>query len=391
MSEKKKLELYIHIPFCIRKCNYCDFLSAPADDVTKRSYVNQLIEEIRMQAECYGDYQITTIYFGGGTPSILNGVMISNILGAVYESFAVEASAEITIECNPGTLDGDKLGYYKEAGINRISLGVQSTDDAELKLLGRIHSYDDFLKSYQLVREAGFTNVNLDLMSALPHQTVEQWKTTLRKALMLKPEHISAYSLTIEEGTPFWQKYTTLDGKKELPDEDADREMYASTKEILEKHEYARYEISNYALPGFECRHNAGYWTGAEYLGVGLGSSSYIMNRRFHSERDLNTYLGVRMHEDLTPLYQDVQELSEADQMEEFMYLGLRMMKGVSGSDFMHRFGRNMFNVFSVPIHRNLAMHLLEEDAPFLKLTERGIDVSNRVFTDFYGSVERKD
>ena len=382
------MELYIHIPFCERKCNYCDFLSAPANEVTQKAYVNQLIEEIGMQATLYPDYQISTIFFGGGTPSILNGILISNIMSAIYASFAVEAAAEITIECNPGTLTEEKLGYYKEAGINRISLGLQSADDAELKILGRIHTYDDFLKSYQIVREAGFTNVNVDLMSALPGQTMETWRNTLRKTLMLKPEHISAYSLIIEEGTPFYKLYGNFPGSQELPDEDLERDMYAETKEILAEHEYERYEISNYAMPGFECRHNTGYWTGAEYLGVGLGASSYLLNRRFHSEKDLNTYLNIRMHEDLTPLYQDVEELSEAERMEEFMYLGLRMMKGVSGSDFMHLFGQNMFNVFSEPIHRNISMHLLQEDAPYLRLTDRGIDVSNRVFADFYGAVK---
>jgi len=391
MNEKKKLELYIHIPFCKQKCSYCDFLSAPADEDVQKSYVNQLIEEIRMQAICYPDYQITTIFFGGGTPSILNGQWISNIMGAIYESFAVEADAEITIECNPGTLDQEKLGHYRESGINRISLGLQSADDEELKLLGRIHTYDDFLKSYQEVREAGFKNVNVDLISALPNQTTEKWKNTLRKTLMLKPEHISAYSLIIEEGTPFFKTYGKFPGSQELPDEETDREMYAETKEILKEHEYERYEISNYALPGFACRHNIGYWTGVEYLGVGLGASSFVMDRRFHSERDLKSYMDIPMHEDLMPLYQDIQELTEEERMEEFMYLGLRMTKGVNGSDFMYLFGRNMFNVFSEQIRRNISMHLLEEEAPFLRLTDRGIDVSNRVFADFYDVLERKE
>jgi len=390
MSEKKQLELYIHIPFCRRKCLYCDFLSSVSDEVTEKAYTSQLIEEIRTQSKFYTDYQITTIFIGGGTPSILPAQWIANIIDAVYESFAVEAQAEITIECNPGTVGPDKLAFYKETGINRLSFGLQSTDDKELKLLGRIHTYDEFLKSYQDAREAGFTNINVDLMSALPYQSVESWKNTLRKTVMLKPEHISAYSLIVEEGTPFFKEYGNAEGKKKLPDEDADREMYALTGEILKEHEYERYEISNYAKPGFECRHNIGYWTGAEYLGVGLGASSYVFGRRFHSERDLGKYMDIRIHEDLTPLYQEVQELTEEDKMEEFMYLGLRMMKGVSGSDFMYLFGQNMFNAFAEPIRKNIAMHLLQEEAPYLKLTEKGIDVSNRVFADFYEYLPRE-
>ena len=192
MSEKRKLELYIHIPFCERKCRYCDFLSAPADETTRRAYVNQLIEEIRAQATVYPDYQISTVFVGGGTPSSLTGQQILNILSAVYESFAVDSDAEITIECNPGTLDTEKLEYFREAGINRVSLGVQSADNEELQLLGRIHTYEDFLQSYQMLREAGFRNINVDLMSAIPHQSVEGWRNTLRKVLMLKPEHMSS-------------------------------------------------------------------------------------------------------------------------------------------------------------------------------------------------------
>ena len=389
MSEKRKLELYIHIPFCERKCRYCDFLSAPADETTRRAYVNQLIEEIRAQATVYPDYQISTVFLGGGTPSCLSGQQILNILSAVYESFAVDSDAEITIECNPGTLDAGKLEYFREAGINRVSLGLQSADNEELQLLGRIHTYEDFLQSFQLLREAGFRNINVDLMSAIPHQSVEGWRNTLRKVLMLKPEHISAYSLILEPGTPFYDEYSTKEGQEELPDEDSEREMYALTKALLSQHGYHRYEISNYARPGFECRHNIGYWTGAEYLGVGLGASSMMVNHRFHSETDLQKYLEVRMHEDLTPLFQDVEALSLEDRMEEFMYLGLRMTEGVSGSDFMHTFGFNMFDVFAGPIRKNTVLKLLEVKLPTVRLTDKGTDLANRVFADFYHCLRR--
>ncbi len=389
MSEKRILELYIHIPFCERKCLYCDFLSAPAEENVRRSYVRQLIEELRAQGQVLSDCRLSSIFIGGGTPSVLTGLQIFNILSAVYESFAVDSDVEITIECNPGTLDEEKLSFYKEAGINRISIGLQSTDDAELQKLGRIHSYSDFLRSYELVRAAGFRNVNIDLMSALPGQTPAGWRNTLKKVLRLKPEHISAYSLIVEPGTPFYSRYGGGEGQGELPGEEAEREMYADALTILREQGYRRYEISNYAKPGFQCRHNIGYWTGAEYLGAGLGASSMILNHRYHSETDLSAYLKVRMHEDLTPLYQDLEALTAEDRMEEFMYLGLRMTRGVSGAEFYERFGKNMFDVFETPIRKNVVLKLLERNASELRLTEQGIDVSNRVFADFYQVIPR--
>ena len=243
MAEKRRMELYIHIPFCERKCSYCDFLSAPATELVQKAYVTQLIEEIRSQALVYPEYDISTIFIGGGTPSVLSGLQIFNLISAVYENFAVLSDAEISIECNPGTLDESKVTYYREAGINRISLGLQSADNVELKLLGRIHTYEDFLRSYELVRTAGFRNVNVDLMSSIPYQTLEKWKSTLKKVLLLKPEHISAYSLILEPGTVFHDIYGTKEGQKLLPDEETDRLMYAETREILGSHGYRRYEI----------------------------------------------------------------------------------------------------------------------------------------------------
>ena len=389
MEERKRLELYIHIPFCERKCHYCDFLSSPQNEAVRRAYMNQLIEEIRSQGRIYEDRQVTTIYIGGGTPSILSGLQIFNLMSALYESFAVRADAEITIECNPGTVDEAKLEYYMEAGINRVSLGLQSADNAELRILGRIHSYETFLETYQAVRKVGFRNVNVDLMSGLPYQTTDKWKQTLKKVLLLKPEHISAYSLILEPGTRMHDAYSTPEGKKLLPSEETDREMYALTGEMLSKYGYHRYEISNYAKPGYESRHNIGYWTGEEYLGIGLGASSYILDHRFHSEQDLKTYLEVPVQTDLTPLFQDVEELTPEDKMEEFMYLGLRMTEGVSGSEFMHRFGYNMFSLFEPAIRKHTLLGLLEVRPPMLRLTEKGLDVANRVFEDFFQVLKR--
>ncbi len=383
MDKKKKLELYIHIPFCESKCRYCDFLSASADSGTYRDYVDKLVDEIRAQGGNYTDYQINTVFIGGGTPSILPGVYISNLMSAVYENFVVEASAEISIECNPGTLDAQKLEYFKQSGINRISLGLQSTVDKELENLGRIHTYEKFLESYQLVREAGFHNVNIDLMSGLPYQTLESWKSTLKNVVRLKPEHISAYSLIIEEGTEFAEIYTKEEGKKLLPSESDERKMYKMTADFLQRFGYERYEISNYARAGFQSIHNTGYWTGAEYLGMGLGASSYVFKRRFHVEKDIKKYMKIDFKNDITPLYQDIQELTLEDEMSEFMFLGLRMMKGVSGAEFLSRFDYNIYNVFGEAIQRNKDLGLLVNDGSNIRLTPRGIDLSNRVMSDF--------
>lgn len=379
----KKLELYIHIPFCVRKCKYCDFLSAPADSTTIDLYIRQLVDEIKTQSQFYEEYTVSSLFLGGGTPSILKSALVTNILSAIFATFKVEANAEVTIECNPGTVSSERLLNYKAAGINRLSFGLQSTNDSELKVLGRIHTYEDFLESFEAGRKAGFKNINVDLMSALPGQTVESWKKTLKSVAMLKPEHISAYSLQIEEGTPFFSMYGSEEGRKLLPDEDTDREMYHETRDILDSMGYHRYEISNYAREGFECRHNIGYWTGVEYLGLGLGASSYCMGRRFKVGSDLKTYIAQNFSKDLTYCYQDIQELSINDMMSEFMFLGLRMTNGVSSSEFYERFGQNLFDVFGYQISKNQKYDLLEVEVPYVRLTRKGLDLANTVMADF--------
>ncbi|RGZ01795.1 radical SAM family heme chaperone HemW [Clostridium sp. AM58-1XD] len=385
MKNKKKLELYIHIPFCARKCEYCDFLSFVTPAAAHRAYADKLIEEIRAESAGLREYEVSSIFIGGGTPSVLPSECIVQILAAVWDNYDVMKTAEITIEANPGTLTQPKLADYRLAGINRISLGLQSADDWELRVLGRIHTYDEFLKSYQRVRLAGFDNVNVDLMSALPGQTVESWEKTLKKVLMLKPEHISAYSLIVEEGTPFYEIY----GKGEnayppLPDEETERQMYYLTKEILARYGYQRYEISNYAKPGKECRHNIGYWTGVDYIGLGLGASSYVSGYRFCKENDLRTYLDTSTKKGFPGcLYQDISFLDTKEKMEEFMFLGLRMMEGVSGSEFASRFGQNMWNVYGQQINKLRDEGLLEVREPRIWLTDRGIDVSNYALSEF--------
>lgn len=375
--------MYIHIPFCARKCAYCDFLSGPATASVQKRYVEQLVEEISCQSAHYPGWKVISVYLGGGTPSLLEPKEISSIMEAVRSRFDVAEEAEVTIEVNPGTVNMEKLKAYLDGGINRISIGLQSSDDRELKSLGRIHTYDEFLKTYGRVRQAGFTNVNIDLMSALPGQTLASWNLTLKKAAMLKPEHISAYSLMIEEGTPFYDRYHAH--PELLPGEDEEREMYYAAKQFLREQGYERYEISNYAKPGLECRHNIGYWTGAEYLGLGLGASSYVRGTRFRNEANLEIYLNLRMGEKETDslLHQDVIRLSDKEKMEEFMFLGLRMIKGVSTDEFMKRFKVDMWDVYGEVLNKLAGNRLIEIHGSVVRLSDFGIDISNYVLSEF--------
>lgn len=401
---KKELELYIHIPFCARKCAYCDFLSFSAPERVYRDYMDKLMEEICGQGPNFQEYRVSTIFVGGGTPSILPAELILELFATLSENFDISRDAEITMEANPGTLTAEKLDVYRQSGVNRLSIGLQSADDRELKYLGRIHSYESFLKSYQRARQAGFRNINVDLMSALPGQSVQSWKNTLKKVMMLKPEHISAYSLMIEEGTPFYERFgdSNCDERKQkqpktaaelaaraavmtlpdLPDEDTDREMYHLTKEMMAAHGYERYEISNYAKKGYECRHNIGYWSGVEYLGLGLGASSYTYGYRYHNTEDMQEYLSLNLYEGGAAA-RDIEELSIKDQMEEFMFVGLRMMRGVSGSTFLERFGQNLWNVYGNVIKKLEKQGLIKVEMPMIRLTDLGIDVSNAVLAEF--------
>ncbi len=391
MEDKKELELYIHIPFCLRKCKYCDFLSAVSTKDQRQDYVESLCRKIRSYKDLAKVSLVSSIFLGGGTPSILTGQQVRAIFEAIRDTFSLREDAEISMEMNPGTVTRDKLTAYKACGINRLSIGLQSTDPKELRALGRIHSYEEFLESYQMAREAGFDNINVDLMSAIPFQTRESYQRTLKKVanLTLPPEHISAYSLIIEEGTPFYEIYGDREGKKlsaedlemfgPLPGEEEERHMYRDTIEILESFGYHRYEISNYAKEGYECRHNLGYWNRKDYLGIGSGAASLIENRRFRSP-DLPG--GEKEAE------KDVEVLTRENQMEETMFLGLRTMKGVGAEKFYESFGLTLREVYGEVIEKLGGQGLLEwtEDAPsdsYLRLTERGIDVSNYVMSEF--------
>lgn len=382
-----RLGIYIHIPFCVRKCDYCDFLSAPADVKMQESYVKALIKEIKLSKDRMSNYLIDTVFIGGGTPSILDGKWIAQILEALKSNCVVASDAEISVECNPGTVTKEKMMIYKAAGINRLSFGLQSANNDELKSIGRIHSYEDFVESFGFARECGFKNINVDLMSALPGQTVDTYKETLEKVLALNPEHISAYSLIVEDGTLMKERVEkAIDhGVDILPKEEVEREMYYLTKQMLESAGYGRYEISNYALKGYECKHNIGYWKRKDYLGFGIGAASLYKETRYNNISDINMYVSKILDENvnLEDNRENLQPLTKQEQIEETMFLGLRMMEGVSAAEFEKIFDEKVFEIYGQVIDRLICQGLIETDKDKIRLTVKGIDVSNYVMSEF--------
>ncbi len=460
----KECSLYVHIPFCVRKCNYCDFLSGPASEEKKETSIRALCHEREREAVLYPEDRIKTVFFGGGTPTVLSTGQLDEILCKLKEQFIFDKNEpEITLECNPGTIKGKSLKMLHEEGFNRLSIGLQSAREEELKTLGRIHSWKDFLDTYSAAREAGFHNINVDIMSALPGQSVESYQDTINKVLALYPEHVSAYSLMIEEGTPFYEQYSEADRERQkdgadqghlLPTEEEERRMYELTRELLEKGGYHRYEISNYALPGYECRHNMVYWNRGNYLGLGLGATSLIENCRFTNTRNLEKYLdqnsdqylyqypgqcdnvmetnfdtlkdrgegksiegnkiggnkiggnkiegnkigenrieGNKIRENRIEgnkiekadylYHQEVQALTIQEQMEEFMFLGLRLTAGISCTRFQECFQRNIEDIYGEVLHKLEAQKLLVKRGDRILLTKMGVDVSNVVLAEF--------
>ena len=373
----KRLGLYIHIPFCVKKCNYCDFLSAPANKQVQIAYMETLQKEIEEKATEYKEYCVDTIFVGGGTPSSVPYETIVSLMETVKEHFVLLEDCEVTMECNPGTVTKEALLAYTAAGINRLSIGLQTTDDRLLKELGRIHTYEQFLETYEWAREAGFSNINVDIMSGLPNQTLEQYEETLCKILELSVEHISSYSLIVEEGTPFYKLYE--EDKLSLPSEETERQMYYRTGEILKEAGFNRYEISNYAKEGYECRHNVRYWVRENYLGLGLGASSMVENTRFKNTEWLDEYLLENKYMEKT----EVQNLTPNECMEEFMFLGLRMTKGISKKAFLETFGVAVETVYREVLERLKEQKLIAEEGDLIFLTEYGLDVSNRVWVEF--------
>lgn len=402
----KSISIYIHIPFCVKKCQYCDFLSAPADSRAQEVYLRALKQEISEQAARYWDYEVQTVFIGGGTPTAVPYEKLCGILETVFSCYRVNPQAEISMEANPGTVTKEALLAYRKAGINRLSIGLQSADDGELKLLGRIHTYRDFLQTYRWAQETGFTNINLDVMSALPGQSVENYRKTLETVLSLKPQHISAYSLIVEEGTPFYEKYgqeseklqATGEKQPDLPSEEEEREMYALTEKLLAEAGYHRYEISNYALPGRECRHNLVYWKRGNYVGFGLGAASMVENVRFENTREMQEYLAeyagapdteeafaevTQGDAQVLSIGENVHPLSQEEQMEETMFLGLRLTEGVSKAEFQRQFGVSMEQIYGEVIRENIAQGLLIDETGYVRLTREGMDLSNYVMAQY--------
>ncbi len=373
-KENSPMEIYIHIPFCIRKCDYCDFLSGPSGPKEQADYVQALLREIQAVEEGEGR-SVSSIFIGGGTPSVLDERLLGDILREIRNRFKMKEDAEITIEVNPGTANIGKLQAYREMGINRLSIGLQSPEDRELKILGRIHNYGQFLETYQEARTVGFDNINIDLMSAIPDQTYEGWVKNLRTVAELEPEHISAYSLIVEEGTPFAAR------KLNLPDEDTEYNMYEATAQILKEYGFEQYEISNYARKGRECRHNVGYWTRQDYLGFGLGASSLYGKERFANTADMKKYLENSKNPE--KIREKEPSLTREDEMAEFMFLGLRMTKGISKADFQRCFGCTIESVYGEVLEKYESMELLLEKDGRIFLSREGIHVSNSIMAEF--------
>ncbi len=394
---KKPLSIYIHIPFCKHKCMYCDFLSFANETVTTQiQYINALMNEINLYKPYADRYIVKTIYIGGGTPSILDEALIGNVLDHIREVFKVDRFAEITIEANPGTIKYTDLLMFRDKGINRISIGLQSSDDDLLRLLGRIHTFDDFLGGFDAARRAGFENINVDIMSGLPGQDMHTLVDTLTRVTELNPEHISVYSLQVEEGTPISMRPDIL---RTIPDENLDRAMYAMTKKVLRTAGYRRYEISNYSRKGYESRHNTVYWTGGQYIGLGVGAASFFKGERFSNITNLANYIEicedireeiiketdpVRLYDSATSiLRENVQIMFIDSRIEEFMYLGLRMTDGISRAEFQERFKRDMFEIYAEPINKYIDSGYMEMNGDRIRLTDKGLDVSNYILADF--------
>ena len=373
--QKKEFGVYVHIPFCVRKCNYCDFLSGPASDMVRRQYVQALTEEIRRTEERMSR-TVKSIFFGGGTPSMLEPEQMQMILDAIRASFVISPQAEISMEVNPGALQPETLEGYHRAGINRLSMGLQSAHNAELRTLGRIHTYEQFVENYYLARQAGFTNINVDLMLAIPGQTKESLQQSLERVIALRPEHLSVYSLILEEGTPFYERQDTLS----LPEEETEREMYWLTDRYLAVNGYRGYEISNYALPGKECRHNLIYWSDEDYIGFGIGAASYWEGGRYQNTEDIGAYLKDSRQQQIRQL---IQAPDEQKHLEEYLFLGLRKRAGIELAELNRRFHRPLERLYAKEMKSLTEQGLLQIENGFLRLTERGIDVSNWVFSQW--------
>ena len=371
--------LYIHIPFCKKKCLYCDFPSFSGCENIYEDYVNSLLKEISEAAKKYSHLKFSTVFVGGGTPTVLPPKLLGKVLDSVLNKFSVENNAEITIEANPGTVNSQYFKELRQMDVNRLSFGVQAWQDRLLKTLGRVHDNKMFVQNFYEARQAGFQNISCDIMFSLPNQDLMDWKETLEEITKLNPEHISAYSLIIEEGTPFKDMFDKEEFKP--INENLDRQMYYLAKETLKDKGYNMYEISNFAKEGFESKHNITYWQTREYVGMGLGSHSYINGERFHNPYDMKEYILTKGN--IMALRQDIEKLSEKEKIEEFMFMGLRMTEGIKIFDFKLRFKKEPMEIYKDEIKFLFHEGLIDINKERIFLTKKGIDLSNFVYEKF--------
>lgn len=376
---KNELGIYVHIPFCAGKCFYCDFVSFAGKEKLILEYVKAVQKEIIKESKEHTSSKVTTIYIGGGTPSFIDSKYIVEIVSKIKDNYKVDPNAEITIEINPGTVSKEKLEDYIKCGINRVSIGLQSTDNKLLKQIGRIHTYEQFLLTYELVRSVGFKNVNIDLMLALPNQTIEILEDSLNKIIGLEPEHISVYSLILEEGTKLYDLVES--GETKLVDEDTERKMYWQVKNILDKNGYSHYEISNFAKMGYESKHNLNCWEQKEYLGIGAAAHSYYNKKRYSNTDNIEEYIkNINEGKSIKTIH-EVQTVE--DEQKEYMLLGLRKIEGVSISKFKEKFIQNPIYIFRKELNKLVEEELIEVDIDSIKLTNKGLDFANIVWEEF--------
>ncbi|MGL5559218.1 MAG: radical SAM family heme chaperone HemW [Paraclostridium dentum] len=373
------LGLYIHVPFCAQKCYYCDFNSYKINSNQKKEYLINIEREMKFYKEEFKDKCFDTVFFGGGTPSILTVDELQELVNNINENFNIKKDAEITIECNPGTINREKLEAMKKMGINRLSIGLQATQNYHLKSIGRIHTYEEFEKNYYDALDIGFENINIDLMYALPNQKTQEWKDTLDKIIKLNPSHISAYSLILEEGTKLYDMYQNKEF--ELLDEDTDINMYNYTIDTLKRHGYNQYEISNYSKENLECKHNIIYWKCDNYLGLGPGASGFIGDTRYSNIEDICEYNKCIM-QNIRPVSEEI-ELTKKDKIEEFIFMGLRMNEGINIDIFKERFDTDFYDIYQEVMDKLIKRELVRFDGKNISLTQKGREISNSVFIEF--------
>lgn len=379
----KELGIYIHIPFCKQKCYYCDFISYANKEEKVKEYIESLQKEIELESDRYKneEYEITTIYIGGGTPSFIDALYIERIINTIKQNYKLHENSEITIEVNPGTINEEKIRKYKDIGINRISIGLQTTKDNLLKQIGRIHTYEEFLNCYQIVQKVGVDNINVDLMLGLPNQTLEDLKESLREVINLKPNHISLYSLILEENTVLEKQVS--ENELELPSEDIERKMYWETKKILEQNGYIHYEISNFSKKGYESKHNLNCWNQKEYLGFGVAAHSYIKNKRYCNTNNIEEYIKNVQNGKILSNRTICEIQNKIEEQKEYMLLGLRKIQGIDIQEFKNKFIDNPIYIFHKELEKLVKEELIEVDLNQIKLTSKGLDFANLVWEEF--------